>query len=151
LIRALESAESADPPPTNDLSAGGDDPLGCDIIDEEPHPGAKRLSGSHGFDRARRSAGQLLHFMAIDRLDDRVAGRKVAVKRSDPDARPPRDLVEARLRPCFRERGLGRLEQAVAIPLGVGAGPPDGSRRFSGGRAARAARHVGAQLGVSSC
>ena len=87
-----------------------------------PHPGAQRLRRRQGFDQARRGVGQLLNLAAIDRLDDRVAGREVTVKRADPDTRPPRDLFEARLRPHFRERRLGRLEQPVAVALGVGAG-----------------------------
>ena len=39
-----------------------------------------------------------------------------------PTPRAARDLVEARLRPDFGERRLGRLEQPVAVALGVGAG-----------------------------
>src|SRR6202020_172182 len=63
-----------------------------------------------------RGIGQLLDLTAINRLDNRIAGREVAVKRADPDASATRDLVEARLRPDFRERRLGRFEQAVAGP-----------------------------------
>ena len=87
-----------------------------------PHPGAQRLRRGQGFGEARRGVGQLLDLAAIDRLDDRVAGREVAVKRADPDIGPARDLFEARLRPHFRERRLGRLKQTVAVALGVGAG-----------------------------
>ena len=82
---------------------------------------------------ARRGVGQLLDLAAIDRLHDRVAGREVAVKRADPDARPPRDLFEARLRarlprtppwpPRAGRRGCaGRRRGACA--LRAGAFPP---------------------------
>ena len=79
-------------------------------------------AGGRVVDQARRGVGQLLDLAAIDRLHDRVASREVTVKRADPDIGAARDLFEARLRPHFRERRLGRLKQPVAVALGVGAG-----------------------------
>src|SRR6202020_1724731 len=93
-----------------------------------------------------RGIGQLLDLTAINRLDNRIAGREVAVKRANPDASATRDLVETRLRPDFRERRLGRFEQAVAVPLRVGPGLASGGLRCSNGRAARPAGHLGAQF-----
>ena len=75
-----------------------------------PHPGAQRLRRGQGIGEARRGVGQVLDLAAIDRLHDRVARREVAIKRADPDIGATRDLFEARLRPHFRERRLGRLK-----------------------------------------
>ncbi len=114
-------------------------------------------AGEQGIGQAGRCVGQLLNLAAIDRLHDCVAGGEVPVERADPNASAARDLVEGRLRPHFRKRRLGRLEQTVAVALGVGAGLATVARRLRSAGAfpppARRERLVTSALKfrVSSC
>ena len=81
----------------------------------------QRLARRQGRGQAIRRISQLLDLAAVDRLDNRVAGRKVAVEGADADAGPPRDLVQADLGSGAGERRLRRLEQKVAVAQRVGA------------------------------
>ncbi|WNV10188.1 hypothetical protein RSO67_03045 [Tardiphaga sp. 709] len=42
----------------------------------------------------RSGLGKLLGLVAVDRLDQRVTGREVAIQRPDSNAREPRDLLK---------------------------------------------------------
>jgi len=59
----------------------------------------KGFARGHGLVEARRRLAQLRDLPAVDRLDDRLACRKMPVERADSDLRPPDDLLEADVHP----------------------------------------------------
>src|SRR6202011_2753353 len=92
-----------------------DELLRRDIVDEKPHPLVEGLARRQRSEQASRRAGQMHDLSTVDRLDNRVAGRKMSVERPDPDAGSPGDLFEADIRADFAERGLRRLDQTLAV------------------------------------
>jgi hypothetical protein len=66
----------------------------------------------------RREAVQRV---AVDLLDQRIAGRKMPVERADSDTRRPRDLIQAGRGAGLGEARLGRVQQALTVALRVGA------------------------------
>jgi hypothetical protein len=65
--------------------------------------------------------GQLLDLALIDRRQQGVAGREVAVQRADADLSPSRDLFQRHIRADLRERRLGGRQQVFAIAQAVDA------------------------------
>src|ERR1700722_4921520 len=57
----------------------GDDVLGLDVIDEQQHPGAQSLKRRQRRGELPFRRGHLLPFGAVDRLDQSIARRKVAI------------------------------------------------------------------------
>ena len=110
------------------LEGRRDDFLGRDIVDEQPHPGMQRLARRQCLGEAIRRIGQLLDLPAIDRFDDRVASWKVPVESADPDAGPPRDLLQADVGSGASEGRLRRPKQPVAVTQRVGARLPHALR-----------------------
>ena len=70
---------------------------------------------------------ELFGLVAVDRLDQGVAGGEMAIERPGADAGGPRDLIEAGGRSLFRESGLRRFEQADAVTLRIGSWLADSS------------------------
>ena len=70
---------------------------------------------------------KLFGLVAVDRLDQGVAGGEMAIERPGADTRGPRDLVEAGRRSLFRESGLRRFKQADAVTLRIGSRLADSS------------------------
>ena len=90
---------------------------------DEPYVGMHPLPDS--FER-RDFAGEpfgefaeLIHFVPIDRLEQRLAGREVTVERSDADAGGFRYGFEAGVRAASAENVGGHFEQPLAVALGV--------------------------------
>ena len=75
----------------------GDDLLGRDVVDEEYHPCPQGLNGGKGFGELLLGCGQFFNLSPIDRLDQRIARRKVAIESSRSDLCFFGDVVEA----CF--------------------------------------------------
>ena len=65
--------------------------------------------------------GQLVDLAAIDRLEQGLARREVAVERADADAGPPGDGLQARVRAAGAENPGSRLEQPLAVADRIGA------------------------------
>jgi len=59
--------------------------------------------------------------VAHHRLEQRLLGRKVPVKRSRADPGPAGDLIEGDGEAVGREGDRGRLDQALPVAAGVGA------------------------------
>jgi hypothetical protein len=70
---------------------------------------------------------KLFGLVAVDRLDQSVAGGEMAIESPGADTRDPRDLIEAGRRSLFRESGFRRFEQPDAIALGIGSWLADDS------------------------
>ena len=87
---------------------------------------SQRRKASTGVGLALQRFGQfaeLLHLAPIDRLEQRLARREVAIERPDADPGPFRHGLQARLRAAGAEHGLRSLQHALAIADRVGAGP----------------------------
>ena len=85
------------------------------------HPPTERLDRPFLFLQSLGKIGQLLDFVAVNRLKQGFARWKMAVERADTDSRRSRDGFEARFRTTGAEHGSCRFEQAIAVPLRVGA------------------------------
>ena len=85
-ICARVSAKMSDPPAATDCSAPFMPFLAVDVGDEArpSSPPAPRPAGARR--AARRRPREVLDLGAVGGLDERVAGREVAVERADPDA-----------------------------------------------------------------
>jgi hypothetical protein len=73
-----------------------------------------------------REFRELLHLAPIDRLEQVLAGREVAIQRADADPGAFCHGLQARLRTAGAEHGLGGLQHALAIADRIGAGLSDG-------------------------
>jgi hypothetical protein len=77
--------------------------------------------------KAVGGGNQLFGLVAVNRLDQGVAGGEMAIESPGADTRGPRDLIEAGARSLFRESGLRRFEQKDAVTLRIGSWLADGS------------------------
>ena len=80
--------------------------------------------------KALPGGGELFDFAAIDRFDQGIAGREVAVERAGSNPGLTGDVIEAGARAVACEGLLGDLEDALAVALSIGAG-------LAGGRTGR--------------
>src|SRR5580658_6036753 len=62
-----------------------DDLLGCDVIHEQEHPGSQRFNRRHGVGEFPLRCRYLIYFGPIDRFDQCVSRRKVAIQSSCSD------------------------------------------------------------------
>ena len=60
--------------------------LGRQPVGEQVHPPAHRLGGGQLFEQFASPESQALHLVLVDGVNERLAGREVAVERSDADA-----------------------------------------------------------------
>ena len=84
----------------------------------------KRSNPAHGSasaSRRLRVRGDRAELLGQHRLEERVLRREAAEDGAVPDARPPGDLVDARVEAVLGEALRRGCEQAVAVPLRVGA------------------------------
>jgi CO/xanthine dehydrogenase FAD-binding subunit len=65
--------------------------------------------------------GELLDFVAIDRLEQRPAGREMPIERADADAGVARHRVEAGIRSAGAEHRFRRRQHPCVIANGIGA------------------------------
>ena len=89
-------------------------------------PAPQGLDGGSLPPQLIRELAELIHLVAIDRLEQRFASRKVAVERSDADASALGHGFEAGVRAAGAEDRGGRLQETLAIADRVGAGPARG-------------------------
>ena len=99
----------------------GDDVLGLDVVDEQLHPGAQGFQGRQTLGELPFRRGQLFYFGAIDRFDQRVAGRKMAIQSSRAHPRFFGNVVQAGAGAVAGEGLLGHFQHARAVALSVGA------------------------------
>ena len=90
--------------------------------------------GGHLRSELLLGCGQFFHLCPIDRFDQCVSRRKVAIQSSRSDACLFSDVVEAGIRARPGKRLLRHLQNALAVPLRIGA-------RFSWGNFLMFGRH----------
>jgi hypothetical protein len=100
----------------------GDDLLGGHVVDEQQHPGSQRFERRHRFSKIVRCSGQFFNMSAIDRLDEGIPGREMAIQGSGSDARLSGDVVEAGVGAVASKGLFGHFQDALAIAQGIGAG-----------------------------
>ena len=104
------------------IQGRGDDVLCRNVVDEQQHPGAQRFNWGHRLGKLALGCGQPFYFSAIDRLDQCISRRKVAILGSRSDASLLGDVVQTGICPELGKRFLGYFNNEVAIALCVGAG-----------------------------
>ena len=104
----------------NAVESGGNDVFRRDVIDEQQQPGAQCLDRRHGGNEPARCRGQLFHLAPIDRFDQRIPRREMAIQGTGPDTRLPRDVVQAGSSPVARKSPLRHFKNSLAVPLRVG-------------------------------
>jgi hypothetical protein len=87
-------------------------------VTERKQGETRRLAIAELGDRLRPQA-QLLDLTGVDRLEQVLASREVAVQRADPDVRLPGDVLQRRIRPVRGERLTGRGQHGVEVAARV--------------------------------
>jgi hypothetical protein len=97
--------------------------LGADVLDEPPQPGLER--------RPRRQIGHLVRRVGergdlaeVERLDQVVPGREVAIQRADTDPGPTSDVLQRGAGAVFREGLAAGGDEGVEVASGIGAARP---------------------------
>jgi hypothetical protein len=72
-----------------------DDLLGRNVVNEQQHPGSQRFQRWHGLSEVECRGRELFHLRPIDRLQKRIARRKVAIQSARSDAGLFGDVVQA--------------------------------------------------------
>ena len=93
--------------------------LGREIAGEAVQPGRERIEGLE-LGQIRGRLAERLDLVDVDRLEQLLSGREVAVERADADARAARDLASIEPQRCLSDQGLspvifGRVDPAKLI------------------------------------
>src|SRR5262249_12261919 len=99
----------------------GDDLFGRDVVNEEQHPGPQRTDRGKFLGNPPLCSSYFFYLGPIDRLEKRIARRKMAVQSSRPNPSLCGDVVQAGI--CARpgERLLGYFQNAFSVTLRIGA------------------------------
>jgi hypothetical protein len=89
--------------------------LALDPLGEAIHPASQRKVGGLGAEEGGGAGEEAVELGEVDRLDQVLAGREVAVEGADPDPRLPRDRLQADLLLGALE-GSGRGDQQAKSP-----------------------------------
>jgi hypothetical protein len=106
--------------PGDAVESGRNDVLCRDVIDEQQQPGAQGLDRRHRGDEPARCRGQLFHFTPIDRFDQGIPCREMAVQGTGSDTRLLRDVIQTGSRAVARKSDLRHFENSIAVTLRVG-------------------------------
>ncbi len=101
-----------------------DDLFFSDMVYEQPHPGPQSFERGHGLSETCRCRRQFLHLSPVDRLDECVTRRKVAIERPGSDASLSGDVVQAGVCAEAGKRFFRNFQNALAIPLRIRARLP---------------------------
>ena len=91
----------------------------------------QRFAWRRGFEELRNGLCKLFNFVSVNRFDNRLSTREMAIERADADAGATGNFLEAHLQPGIRERGFGSVDQYLSIPGAVRAGLSRLCRRLS--------------------
>jgi hypothetical protein len=69
----------------------------------------------------RNGLGKLFDLVPVNRFDNRLSTREMAIQCADPDLGAARDFLQAHIQPDIRERRLGGVDQKLPIPGAVSA------------------------------
>jgi hypothetical protein len=97
------------------VESGRDDVLCRDVVDKQQQPGAQGLDRRHCGDEAARCRGQLFHLTPIDRFDQRIPCREMAIQGTCSDTRLLRDVVQTGSRAVARKSPLRHFENSLAL------------------------------------
>ena len=95
--------------------------LGGDIADEALHPFRQGEVGGMAARQIVGGGGERFDLAPIDHLDQMLPRGEMPVEGADPDAGPPRDLLQGGVDPILGKDGGGDLQQPVPIAAGIGA------------------------------
>jgi hypothetical protein len=98
-----------------------DHPLGRQVVDQLAEPRLERRQRRPLRQQPVGGRGELVHLAPVDRRQQRLAGREVAVQGADADLGAARDVLERRVGPSLGEGRLGGGDEVLAVPDGVGA------------------------------
>ncbi len=97
------------------VESGRNDVLCRDVIDEQQQPGAQGLDRRHRGDEPARCRGQLFHLTPIDRFDQRIPCREMAIQGTGSDTRLLRDVVQTGIGTVARKGPFGHFENSLTV------------------------------------
>ena len=101
------------------VEGGGNDVLCRDVIDKQQQPGAQGLDREHHCGEAARCRGQLFHLTPVDRFDQRIPRRKMAIQGTGSDTRLLRDVVQTGRRAVARKGPFRHFENPLAVAQSI--------------------------------
>ena len=103
----------------NAVESGRNDVLGRNVIDEKQQPGAQSLDRRHSGGEPARCRGQLFHLTPIDRFDQRITCREMAIQGTGSDTRLLRDVVQTGSRAVARKSPLRHFENSLTVAQSI--------------------------------
>jgi hypothetical protein len=103
----------------NAVESGRNNMLCRDVIDKQQQPGTQGLDRGHRGGEPARCRGQLLHLTPIDRFDQRIPCREMAVQGTGSNTRLLRDVVQTGSRAVAREGPLRHFENSLAVAQSI--------------------------------
>ena len=82
----------------------------------------QRFARRRGFEELWDGFCKLFDFASVNRFDNRLSTREMAVECADADAGAARNFFQAHVQPDIRERRFGGVDQQLSIPGTVSAG-----------------------------
>jgi hypothetical protein len=82
----------------------------------------QRFTRRRGFEKFWDGFCELLDFASVNRFDNRLSTREMAIECADADAGAARNFFQAHIHSDIRERRLGGVDQQLSIPGAVSAG-----------------------------
>ena len=107
----------------NTVEGGRNNVLGRDVIDEQQQPGAQRLNRGHRDGEPMRCSGKLFNLTPVDRFDQRIPCREMAIQSTGPDTRLFRYVVQTGIGAVARKGSFRHFENSLAVTLGIRSWP----------------------------
>ncbi len=101
--------------PGNGIQGGRDDVLCRNVIDQQQHPGSKRLERRHGLGETGRGRREFLHFVPVNTFNQLIARRKMAIEGTCANTRLVRDLLQAGSGALSGKDSLRNFKNALAV------------------------------------
>jgi hypothetical protein len=82
----------------------------------------QRFARRRGFEEFRDGFCKLFDLASIDRFDNRLSTREMAIECADADAGAARNFLQAHIEPDIRKRRFGGVDQQLSVPGTISAG-----------------------------
>ena len=99
----------------NGIESGRNDVLCRNVIDQQQHPGSKRLKRGHGLGETGRGRREFLHFVPVNTFDQLIPRRKMAIEGTCSNTRLLRDLLQAGIGALSGKDSLRNFKNALAV------------------------------------